>query len=277
VLFRSGFEPDTTLQRVGDRDVLIGTDHSTGYAWNADLPASRAYFQYQVNADDPDDHVTTRIEDVAGRDGPTRALYQEVRSDAAGDTVKTRNNFLLAPPNEQQGYIRYRIKLQEDFLAAWPDDNPWRIVMEWMEPKPAGCTSGNSNYRIHIELQPWLGAPSWVLRGEQVCPVRKVIWEIRNPAVAVPIGEWFDLEAFWRYGDEATGRAWFAVDGVLVADHVGSTQHPDNPLGIDRWFLFKAYGAPPEAGNPAAWKLPLKQWIDDVELRHEAPAGAPTE
>ena len=95
-------------------------------------------------------------------------------------------------------------------------------------------------------------------------PVRKDDW-YATENIPVPIGEWFDLEVFWRYGNESTGRVWAKVNGTLVADHKGRTQHPDDPLGIDYWAIFKNYADVPD------WGGTTKQWIDDVEIWSDEP------
>jgi len=256
LLFSSGFDNSTRIDFKNNQYLLAGKDMTSGYSWDDDFPAEKVWFEYLIGKSSPDIYVTTEIQDGV--------LYQEVKGDWPNDGVLTRNAYNIRPrPEMKQAYIRYRMKFQDDFLSVWPDSNAWRIVMEWKEPDTSG--DGKSHYRFNLQIRnnPQ-GVPSWLLQGQVVEPVRKDDW-YATENIPVPIGEWFDLEVFWRYGNESTGRVWAKVNGTLVADHKGRTQHPDDPLGIDYWAIFKNYADVPD------WGGTTKQWIDDVEIWSDEP------
>lgn len=52
---------------------------------------------------------------------------------------------------------------------------------------------------------------------------------VTNPVV--PVGDWFQLEAFYRNADDSTGRLMLWLDGKLIADIV----KPTGPTGWTAW------------------------------------------
>ena len=106
----------------------------------------------------------------------------------------------------------------------------------------------------------------WAAKTQQTQPNINTEWEAENNEIPVPIDEWFDIEVFWRQGDEENGRLWLAVNGEEVFDFQGRTEHADRPQDLKFWSIFKLY-----TGLNSLENGPVYQWIDDVEIRSDAP------
>lgn len=89
-------------------------------------------------------------------------------------------------------------------------------------------------------------------------------WPLAVPPAVVPVGQWFQLEAFYRNSDDATGRLTIWIDGRQVYDITNrpSGTGPSMYLGI---------GNVPDIASPP----PPEIWVDDVtiSLSRAAPGG----
>jgi hypothetical protein len=271
--FKSGFEEGSLIVpfswKAGRHMHRIsGIDTTTGCDWDGDLPCAHSYFVYLIGDHLPDEHVTSDIVTVAGRDGSTtQALHMSVTADYAPAKSTTRNEWSMfydeGDHRYEEGYVKYWMKLEDDFVERFPKEQPnWRMMMEWKEPSSGTTTEkgGTNNYRINIHIVMRDGVPRWQVIGQEVQPVRITEWEEVNADHVVPADRWFLVEAYMK--KHATdGRVWFAVDGETICDYRGRTEHKDNPLPLKFWSIFKLYHGTKwlEAG-------PTHQWIDDVEL-----------
>jgi hypothetical protein len=217
-------------------------------------------------ADDPDNSATSRVE---------LSFFGK------------RNNERF-----REGYVRYWMKLQNNLGNMFPEDEdaPWYMILEWKEPNSKNIKSaeecktccdakagGTNNYRINIHISKEKNAKnfSWLITGEQPQPCRKKEWEYVNKEIAVPLGEWFLVEAYMKK-HETDGRIYFAVNGQVVLDtdktkpagFTGRTQHRDNPLPLGFWSPLKNY-------HDVKWNKngPVSQWYDDFELWDGFPKG----
>ena len=269
LLFKSGFEGDIAITPIdASKHTITGTDRETNFSWDSDLPAKKAQFLYLTGGESPEPYVENRIEKVVGADGkPTNALYMEVKKDRSGDNFITRNEFQLFPsPDLEKGYISYSMKLQGNDIDAWPNKDAWRVFMEWKEPGIENSSGGTNNYRFNLSINADREQIHWSGKTQQVQPSRFNEWSADNKQVSVPLDEWFDVEVFWRKGDEDEGRLWFAVNGEEVFDFRGRTQHADRPQDLEFWSIFKLY-----TGRDSLQNGSVYQWIDDVEIHSDFP------
>ena len=83
------------------------------------------------------------------------------------------------------------------------------------------------------------------------------------PSPAVPVGAWFQLEAFYRAAADRTGRVTYFLDGVPIVDVQG-------PTGPTPWVEWEACSIG-EGLDPA----PAVLFIDDaaISLQRVGPAG----
>jgi hypothetical protein len=253
LLFKSGFEAETfiapgtwTTQR--NLHHLAGRDHTTGFDWRNGLAqagiVTDAFFQYVIAPDaDPATFVTTELREMPGPHGkPTRVLYLGVKGNDPKTVATSRNELdIMATPTWRQAYGRYWMYMHPDMLTKAPPKG-WVMLMEWKEPGTLGVnTEGTNNWRTNIILTRGRndGPMFWQFLRQEVQPLRRDEQKIVDVAAPVPVGRWFLLETFWRWGKD--GRIWFAIDGQTVFDQFGRFEHATNPLGLKFWALFKNY------------------------------------
>jgi hypothetical protein len=224
----------------------------------------------------PETFVTTEIRTMPGPKGvPSRVLYLGVKGDDPGTSALSRNELDLHPtPAWRQGYARYWMYMHPDMLQK-AQQQSWVMVMEWKEPRNQKVTTGGTNnWRTNITLSS--GSEDrmvWQFLRQEVQPERRDEQKIVDVAAPLPVGRWFQLEAFWRWGPE--GRIWFAIDGRTIFDQSGRFEHATNPLGLGFWALFKNYRH--QHFYDADLTNGDESWFayDDVEIWSDFPPGHP--
>ena len=276
VFFRSGFEEGVTLKSPergegGWVQYLTGADQ--GFDWSRALPqrpGSPDRISYLVSARDPlPQFAGARIETVTGRDGkPTRALYMELKKQDPSTKQGTRVQYGIYPGEDlKQAYVRYWVKLQPD-LASTVLPPGTKKSRQFMEAKETGRPRADFRWEIFIKRDRGIDKLFWATRA-QFGDVQKspVAWECTSN-VPVPLGEWFELEVFWKLG-VSDGRVWGAANGRVFVDYKGRTQK-DSALFV--WWPFKLYvGTALEKFEGRA----LYQWVDDVEFANNPPKPLP--
>jgi hypothetical protein len=306
LLLKSGFGEGVSIPE--DMKQILGSD-VPGYSWEDTTAWIRGgSFVYVLQSDSLINYQESRIETIPGYDGkPTRVLRIINKADCPISPATSRTEYSFfgkpAPNDYKEGYVRYRMKLQDNLaqLIPFSDSNPnpiqisqnnhWYMIMEWKEPKSDNIGSreecaglglppgGTNNYRINIGLFKYRGKDefNWVIVGQKVQPCRVTEWEYINPDINVPLGEWFLVEAYMKK-HASEGRVYFAVNGEVVLDtdvvkpegFTGRTQHPDNPLRLAFWSPIKNY-------HDMRWNRMggVSQWYDDFELWTSFPEGHP--
>ena len=139
--------------------------------------------------------------------------------------------------------------------------------ISWNGKKPkVGDQGSTNNYRFNTTIRANREQIHWTAKTQQTQPTINTEWTEDNTEVSVPIDEWFDVEVFWRQGNENDGRLWLAINGEEVFDFQGRTQHAYRPQDLKFWSIFKLY-----TGLNSLAKGPVYQWIDDVEIRSDSP------
>ena len=287
LIFKSGFEGAVHIQKGkwlnpdSNREQILGTDDESGYNWRTDWEPYlvNAHFEYVISSDKPaGDFVTTAIRQMPGpvKTSPeNRILYLGVKGDDPQNGSTTRNELDLHPNGEfQQAYAKYWMKIHPDFYQKLPE-NTWVMVMEWKEPdNPQVSTGGTNNWHTNITLRSNdAGKLAWCFQRQTVQPDRITEQMVFNESVPVPVGDWFTVETFWKWGKD--GRIWYAINGETIFDQFGRFEHPDNPLGLKFWAIFKNY-------RGLSWydddlSNGDETWFayDDVEVWSDFPAGHP--
>lgn len=276
LLFASGFAEGTEI--TPDLLDIVGTDSETGFSWD-DTPGwveSTGFFYAIRDAADIPELMTTEIIEADGPTGsPSRILHLVNRGDDPEEPATSRNELSFFGREEgttfDEGYIRYWTRLQPNLDEVVPDGVAPNLyyLMESKDRAPGktGTGSGHSGFRINIGLSqdPETRKLFWVATGEQVQPQRIIDWQSRNEQVEVPLGEWFEIEAYMRR-HPTDGRVYLAINGETVFDLTVSTQHRDSPRELLFWSPFKLYHDP-------AWGSagPTEQWYDDLEIWRGAP------
>lgn len=297
LLLKSGFESGVRIS--DDMNQILGSD-LPGFTWEKTPQWESSRLVYIIGRGRKvTDFMETAIERQPGRQGrETHVLRLTNKADDPEHSSTSRNEFSFFapnPPNEyKEGYTRYWLKLQSNLDRLIPADRtaPWYMILEWKEPNSGTAKSaqeckeccgakagGSNNYRINIGLQRKPGSREfqWVIRGERPQPCRVEEWNFTNADVRVPLGEWFQVEAYMKK-DRRDGRVYFAVNQQVVLDtdrvkpvgFTGRTEHPDNPLPLRFWSPMKNY-------HGMEWNAqgPVSQWYDDFELWSGFPPGHP--
>ncbi|NJM55311.1 MAG: hypothetical protein HC841_04815, partial [Verrucomicrobiae bacterium] len=286
LLFKSGFEPDTvilpnTFQRMRNVEHLAGIDQTTGYDWRWSLARlgliDDAFFEYVISSpNDPRTFVSTELRTLPGPRGtPTTVLYLGMKGDDPDHSATTRNEYDLHPTAAwRQGYGRYWMMMQPDLLDIMPPTN-WLMLMEWKEERnPRFTTGGTNNWRTNVTIRRENGGPpAWYFERQQVQPERITEQRIVQVGAPIPLGRWFEVEAFWRWGSE--GRIWFAVDGETIFDQYGRFEHAYDVCPLTFWAIFKNYRGPEWfdadlSNGDESWFV-----YDDVEIWSDFPADHP--
>jgi hypothetical protein len=125
------------------------------------------------------------------------------------------------------------------------------------------------------------GTLSWRVRAQQCCSSATVnYWEKNNKTVAVPIGEWFTAETYYKMGDKNNGRISFSIqkDGgpkQMVFDVTDITHHPDHgPEGLFFWNTHKLYVDPVAVDFIRSKGGMLQFYWDDWEVWSTVPPQA---
>jgi hypothetical protein len=238
---------------------IKGSDPVSGYSWAPQIWEGGGRLQLLADTPVTPETVSTfvfnEIQRVTGPQGQqTSVLYSEIRERGGG---ATQTPYLLTPSTtalQENLYVSYWIKLQPDLLEKLKP-NSWRALFEWK-------TTAQRRLITYIYTDR-LNKPYWFLKTDDLSGgVIKSFWEIANHIAPVPVGKWFKFEFFWRRSAQGDGRAWQAINGQVVFDHLGPLLGGNDP--IDRIMLTQVY---------AGGTLPKYQWVDDIEIWDGFPCG----
>ena len=264
ILFKSSFEGSLLLSKPYDCGTscwqdINGFDSVTGYGWAPQVWQGGGKLQLladtPVTPDTVNTYVFNEIQRVTGPHGQqTAVLYSEIRKRGGG---ATQIPYLLTPSTSAlQGnlYVSYWIKLQPDLLERL-GPNGWRVLFEWKT---------NAQHRLVTYVYTdGSNKPYWYLKTDDLSGgATRTFWEIANHTAPVPVGEWFKFEFSWHRSAQGDGRAWQAINGQVVFDRFGPLLSGNDP--IDRIMLTQVY---------AGGTLPLRQWVDDIEIWDGFPCG----
>ncbi|MCB1121327.1 MAG: DUF1961 family protein, partial [Verrucomicrobiae bacterium] len=133
---------------------------------------------------------------------------------------------------------------------------------------------GTNNWRTNVTMRTQdNGKLAWRFQRQTVQPERITTQELINEGAPIPYDRWFFVEMFWKWGKQ--GRIWFAVDGETIFDEWGKFEHPDNPLGLKFWALFKNYRGFEWYDADLSNGDETYHQYDDLELWTDFPPGHP--
>jgi hypothetical protein len=163
-------------------------------------------------------------------------------------------------------FYRYRILVPPDIKnAVGSGSSPWYMIWESHHGPP-----DSGRHTIHLKKESNTGWYFWV--RQRYPDPRTLVWENTGYwDVAVPFGEWFTLDVFFKY-HETDGEFFVAItrEGQArqtVANFVGQTQFGSK---LHNQVVFKMY-------HDAKWfnMLPsgTHQYYDDFEIWSDFPPG----
>jgi uncharacterized protein (UPF0216 family) len=257
LIFKSSFDEKTSLSKPDRKDSEIwwqDMKSSKGDIYNWPEKKGKASFQMIINKNDINNYIENRIESTIGiNDKKTKALHQIIKKK---EHEWTQVPFLIETDDkeQQQLYIRYSLKLPKNLADILGKDG-WLVLSEYKtisDYRLALYIYTDENKRLY-----------WYAHGDNVVlddiPYKEY-WYRENREVNVPVGEWMDIEIFWKRSKGKDGRVWLTVDGKNVIDYHGTTKLVD-PIRII--MIFTNYA-----------NSPLDQWIDNVEVWDDFPCGS---
>lgn len=247
LLFSSGFEANTYLDQIKDNyQVIRGRDDATGFSWPIEILGSNFSGIHRIE-DDGGPAIENYIDDVVGANGiRTPALFQRVNYDIGVTQTPYQINNIQKNPGEL--YMSYWMKIDETSLNG-PDN--WRAIWEY-KTKKYNISNTDGFRMIAFIATDDNGTLHWLLQGD-INP-SEPIWQVRNYQIDIPRNEWFKVEYYLKWSENAEGYASMQVNGSLVAEHYGPTTNKNDNL--DFIILTQVYGN----------THPMYQWVDDMEI-----------
>ena len=254
LLFKSGFEGDVYIDQTIDKNsqdfrFIRGTDSETSFTWPIQFYDSKESGLHYV-FDDNHQAVFSELQTVIGHDGtPTKALYSQ-ENYAKGYTQNPYEINNLKDNGRKDMYIKYWMKLDS---ASLTQKDKWRALFEYKTVGYEIAANKGTGFRLIAYVYTDVdGNPYWHFQGDK--NPNHPLWEVDNFDIPVPKNEWFLTEYYWHWGDKKEGRAWWKINGQVVADVQGATTRNKKP--IDFIILSQIYGD----ANPK------HQWVDDIEI-----------
>ena len=260
-VFRSGFEPDSTLipRGSGVNDDIRGVDHSVPPPndWANDLEGypKVGFFNIQYQGGEFEDRYARIIPDPTRDDNHVLHFWMKnprIPSSSSPTGYKGRiqanvyNNSDLT-----EVYQRRRLYLHSDMqlLREYPGRFTWLTIEElWLA---AGWIGHPYPFRIKVDLSKDTGAGEALHFSvhAQMHDERYInIWNQTNRDFEVPIEQWMTLETYYRQGDDQSGRFFFAVtpeggERKVIFDVAGWTYSPvaSTPTPMTDWNPMKMY------------------------------------
>ena len=210
-------------------------------------------FQIIVNSKKLNHYVENKIEDTIDiNHKKTKALHQIIKKK---EHEWTQVPYLIETNDKEvkQLYIRYSLKYPKN-LSKLIGKEGWVVFSEFKTV---------SDYRLALYVyKDKHDNLYWYAHGDNVVlddvPYIEY-WERENREIAVPVGEWIDVEIFWKRSKGKDGRVWLSINGKTAIDYHGKTKLKD-PIRII--MPYTNYSS-----------RPIDQWIDNVEIWDNFPCG----
>jgi hypothetical protein len=240
LLFKSGFEPGTTIGSVVDGgqsgfQYFSGTDKSSGFSWPMNWTPNSAsetgthniyYTPWPSGDTSPSQIMNNSIVSMAGHNGNTTNVlamqifnWNVLKGCCAQDVMQIGG--LSSSTPLRQFYQRYWMKLNPDAQSQMNADinnwfrsifylktaNDWRLEL-YLYPHQANTGE------FHVQTDCNAGTPD--------CPnTQGQFWSATNSSIPIPFNQWFLVEIYINRGtptDGTNGRFFFGVNGHTVFD-----------------------------------------------------------
>ena len=210
-------------------------------------------FQIIVNSKNLNHYAENKIEETIGIDNKkTKALHQIIKKK---EHEWTQVPYLIETNDKEvkQLYIRYSLKYPKN-LSKLIGKEGWVVFSEFK-------TVGDYRLALYVYKDKHDNL-YWYAHGDNVVlddiPYIEY-WERENRDISVPVGEWIDVEIFWKRSKGNDGRVWLSINGKKAIDYHGKTKLKD-PIRII--MPYTNYSS-----------RPIDQWIDNVEIWDNFPCG----
>jgi hypothetical protein len=277
--FRSGFEDNTYIDRSSHRVFnsigLLGEDLTTGYDWTlidqGTVPYLTDFYLYDEGANSqaiidgsfigrPGNVLALPVAPGSKRSEATAIFDHPALSDFPREKEYNPEN-----PNMKLDFtIKYKLYIHEDYnkLKDYSGSIAWWQVFEykswpWIDNYWRGNVNINKEsgsdqlyWNFHTEFTDLTAEPSlfsWETYLKNGTVLTGYLNGVKNKDVPVPIGEWFDLEIYFKEGGIDDGRFIMHVNGQEVFDLEVATADPypaRSQANIRNIFFFKHYIKP---------------------------------
>lgn len=283
--FESGFEPPVVVEQTEfDRYDISGSD---GMDWRTDFedgsPVSSMNFSLTGGTAGED----ANIDLVPDPENPANQVLRFENIKDGSDRGTSRTQVECGFESDfTQGFMRYKMYLDEESvgrLQLYPNRVSWFTIMEWWEARSSasgGDVAGRSRVTWGLFKEDGANSPLyWSIQHELRQSGRGVTWREDNNDVAVPIGEWFLLEVFFKLGDENNGRLWSAItleggERQVLWDVNDRTQHPEDPQRLRGWQFLKLYTSGSVLDFIREGGTPATAYYDDYEFWDDFPPAS---
>ncbi len=251
--FKSGFEADSYLSWSGihgiDKSMPSGINNWDNIKQNVPWAKYQSYYAegggWKISRDPKNinNHVLHLYNRGAvGNVSRSQWTLKQVANTAWQDDGE--------PNLFNQQFYRFRIYIPEKIknLYSYSESAAWFMIWESHAWEPE-LFAGGENTRYAIQLEKKQNRNFWNFRVVKQRPEGINNWYNCNVAeycqVAVPFGEWFTMEIFFKY-DETDGVFYVAIkrDGYprqIVANFTGQTKHDQK---LHDQMMFKLYHDP---------------------------------
>ncbi len=252
MLFKSGFEDNVTLSG-SDSDeyqYFVGTDKTFGFTWPPIVGGSSGSGVHNI-LNDNGAAIDNEIQTVKGHTGAlTKAWFNRMNHNVSvTQSPYQLNNWTK---RVDKFYAKYWMKIDNTSMVG---SGAWRALWEY---KTFGYGAGNGFRMIAYIYTNKAGVPYWHFQGD-TDPSSGGVWDVDNYTIPVPLNKWFSVEYYFDFKITGKGRAWWKVNGQMVADVTDVTTAKSKD--IEFMILTQIYGN----------RQPMHQWIDDIEIWDDVP------
>ena len=252
LLFKSSFGKGVYLEKPKRNKSEIwwqnlkGSDNSE-FSWPITLNGEDGSFQMIFNDKNIQNYAENSLEKMLDNNGQAiRAIHQKIKKKEHG---WSQDPYVVYTKDKEvkELYIRYSIKFPKN-LADLLGDDGWLAFCEYK-------TKSDNRLAFYIYCDKKNKHLYWYVHGDNVVKddrPYKEYWSRENHKIAVPVGEWMDIEIYWNRSIQEDGRVWWAVNGEVISDYKGQTKIKES---IHEIMLFTNY-----SNNP------IEQWVTDIEI-----------
>ena len=274
LLFASNFQGDvqfTAPYGCGSTSCLqdiAGTDPSTGFDFTGLSIFNGGYRGHLItgesgtNAGNIGEYHDNQVLTTTGPHGnQTRAARFRTLQNTRGDNQNVFGYFADQRTHPERLYFKYWLRMEPD-LAEKMGPNGWISFWAWK-------TSGG-DYRLTSQI--WTDSnsvPFWSIQGDNEANANRPYeryFRVQNRSVPVPQGEWFKVEVF--YDRNGRGRAWQAINGVVVFDY--TPPEGQDLYGVDNGRIRQGTFLTVRAAVPRTREV----WLDEFEIWDNFPPAS---
>jgi hypothetical protein len=281
IIFNSDFEGTVKIVSLGKESDIVGKgNNSSVNDWVKDLDQNQYIGEFTLQYQGGDSTMRmARICKDPFNPSNHALLFSLTKPNVEGEKGRVQAN-LYGNTGLNEIFLSERILFSEDFhtLCYYPDQINWLTIAEfwnnitWSKKIPYG-------FRIKLGI----GKPDklsndlfFYVYGQDYnskTEKYKTIWSEMNHELKVPIGEWFNIEIYFKEGNSTSGRFYIAIrkqnqSNTIIFDIHNFTYNSLDPLpnGISHFNPFKLYTSKKIIDYMSSKNKKLEIYWDDFEF-----------